>query len=157
MALRGKFSPSKVTAPSKGSQPNGRAAGVYKFTVREPWGTSVINGYRRAARHFGLHTRNDPTAEVSDSYRLLVHREAGKLRQVAAALTRLDADDPEFELNELEVLTPVNWFWHHWRKWDKSQDEGALGNLAWKRTIIELKPGVFRVTIKGRLLRARTS
>jgi hypothetical protein len=40
---------------------------TYEFLIRYPHGTTAINGYRRAARHFKFHTLEDPTTVGTDT------------------------------------------------------------------------------------------
>ena len=54
---------------------------TFEFVTRYPHGTSAINGYRRAARHFKFHTLEDPTTVGTDTCRLLIHKSARKLRE----------------------------------------------------------------------------
>lgn len=79
-------------------KPNGktprllRDRNTFEFFVKDPWGTSAIHGYRRACRHFGYHTLDDPTAAGSDDYRLLVSKNRKKLQQAAKVLKQTDGD-----------------------------------------------------------------
>ena len=45
-----------------------RTKTAFEFYISSPWGLSAVNGYRRAARHFGLHTLEDPTTLGTDSF-----------------------------------------------------------------------------------------
>ena len=78
------------------------------------------------ARHFGLHTLEDPTFAGGDSFRMFVSTDARKLRSVAKAINQADATDDE---DNIEAA------------------EGALEHLGWKRSIVE-KPNFYRVTIQ---------
>jgi hypothetical protein len=113
-----------------------RTSDTFEFLVREPWGASAISGYRKAARHFGLHTREDPTMEGSDAYRVLVHRSAASLRRAAEVMNRGYGSDIQDAIDDAEIWllrSDVTWFAQDWRYWDEAQDEGALECLGWKR------------------------
>jgi hypothetical protein len=124
---------------------------TYEFLVRYPHGASAINGYRRAARHFGLHTWIDPGSAGGDSTRLFIHEEAQRLRQTAARLSEAHAagDDGLIASTEewLAVESGVHWFHHDWKHWAIEQDEGALECLGWERTVSESGP-CFRVNLR---------
>jgi hypothetical protein len=124
---------------------------VYKFTVFYPFGTTAIQGYRRAARYFGLHTRIDPTTEGTDQWRLLVHKDAKLLRRTAKTL--LDhamSESDNFDAQEFEILlnSGIHWFAQDWKWWDIQNDDGALEHLGWSRAITELPNGSFRVVLR---------
>jgi hypothetical protein len=118
---------------------------VFEFFVRSPEGTSVINGYRRAARHFKLRTLEDPTTVGNDTCRLLIHKSGQKLGEAAKILdTAYSCDDETLIHGLIDVAetwlageSGVHWFDHHWRYWNQEQDEGALEWLGWHRQIIE--------------------
>jgi hypothetical protein len=132
-----------------------RTSNTYEFFVRYPYGSSVIRGYRRAARHFGLHTLHDPTFAGSDGYRLLIHKSAKKLREAARVLghayAHANETDDETLIDEaefwLEIKSGVHWFSHDWKHWDQEQDEGALEHLGWRRVVVEEDDG-FRITLQ---------
>lgn len=133
---------------------------TYEFFVRYPWGLSAINGYRRAARHFGLRTLEDPSCDGADTLRLLVHRDPRKLRLAAKVLGQaysFDGDD-DGRADDAEAWlafdSGVHWFHHDWKWWNQDQDEGALERLRWKRTIVETKKG-YRVTVRAARPRRR--
>lgn len=143
----------KKSQPPKQSRPTRlvRTKAVFEFIVRYPWGTSAINGYRKAARHFGFHTMEDPCYAGSDAYRTLIHKDANKLRAVAKAIGDANLscqDDSIFEIEaQLFHAARVTFFAHDWKCWDISADEVALSNLRWKRRILET-PNYYRVTIQ---------
>jgi hypothetical protein len=150
---------SKKIAPTEKRRraPLKRTEDTYEFLVTYPHGGSAISGYRRAARHFGLHTREDPTYEGSDAYRVLVHESAQKLRDVAKALndaySAANSSDlgDETLIDEVEdwlvLKSDVAWFTHDWSYWGQDQDEGALEHLKWKRTVVESGKD-YRVTLR---------
>ena len=118
-----------------------RNRSIFEFLVRYPHGSSAIAGYRRAARHFGLHTKDDPTFEGSDAYRLFIHRNARKLRAIAKAIEHANAitpDDTIYDVeNDLFDEAQVTYFTQDWRFWDIPADESALENLGWKRYVLD--------------------
>lgn len=111
-----------------------RSATEFAFVVRYPWGTSAIEGYRRAAEHFGLCTRVDPTTDGDDVTRLLIHADAAVLARAVEGLLALldgsDEDDP-YEWPDVDLLIEagVHWFTQDWKHWDAEQDEGVLEGL----------------------------
>lgn len=117
-----------------------RTGGTFDFVCVHPHGSSAIEGYRLAARHFGLRTMEDPTTVGTDTCRLLIHEDVRKLRAAARVLSRAydSGDDDAIEEAELWLAfrSGVHWFDHDWSFWDIEQDEGALGNLGWRRTIL---------------------
>jgi hypothetical protein len=127
-----------------------RDATTYEFIVRYPHGTSAINGYRRAARHFGLHTLEDPTTHGGDSTRLLIHRDASALRaawsKLSTAYTSDEADDVDQVEMWLATESGVHWFDHDWQYWAAEQDQGALEQLGWRRRVVT-RGGGLRVTV----------
>ena len=134
-----------------------RTADAYEFLVRSPFGASAISGYRRAARHFGLHTLEDPTAEGSDGYRVLVHKSAPALRRAAEVLELAYASDRQSVIDEAEMwlaTSDVTWFAQDWRCWDEAQDEGALACLGWKRLVVKSEKS-YRLTLQ--LIKKRRS
>jgi hypothetical protein len=136
-----------------------RSAKVFEFLVKYPWGISAISGYRRAARHFGLHTREDPSTVGNDSWCLFVHKDPRKLRQVVAQLSALDPSNSNYDVDEwsIKVGSGVHWFWHDWKQWDIEADENAVKNLGWTRAVEDRGDGTYRVTIRRRAGRGRRS
>jgi hypothetical protein len=127
-----------------------RTADTYEFLVRDPWGASAISGYRRAARHFGLHTMEDSTLAGSDRYRLFVHKRAAALRRVVKMLEIAYASNQQDAIDEAEMSlysAHVPWFAQDWKDWNAEQDEGALETLGWKRLMVKVENG-YRVTLK---------
>ena len=127
-----------------------RTAGIYEFLVREPFGASAISGYRKAARHFGLHTREDPTLAGSDGYRVFVHKSAARLRQAVKMLDVAYVSDQQNVIDDAEAELAgwhVPWFAQDWKYWDAEQDEGALETLGWKRRIAKAGNG-YRITLR---------
>lgn len=123
---------------------------TFRFLVRDPWGISAINGYRRAARHFGYRTRLDPTCEGTDVCRILTHQEASKLREAAQVLTAAYESDDELSINAAEswlAENGVHWFSQDWKIWDPEQDEGALECLGWKRDVVSHNDRWYEVTL----------
>ena len=134
-----------------------RTADTYEFLVREPWGASAISGYRRAARHFGLHTMEDPTMEGSDAYRVFVHKSVSALRRAARMLDRAYTSNQQDAIDDAEIWLLDNhliWFAHDWHYWDEAQDEGALECLGWKRLVVK-RENIYRITL--RLIKKRRS
>jgi len=119
-----------------------RDARTFELIVRAPHGTSVIEGYRRAARHFGFRTLQDPTTAGGDDTRILIHRDAAVLRRAARALSKGWASENESDADEAELWlateSDVHWFHHDWRYWDAQQDRGALEHLGWTRKITQI-------------------
>ena len=107
-----------------------------------PHETSAVNGYRRAASHFGLHTLEDPTTIGTDTCRLLIHKSAQKLREAAKVLNKAYSTDDETLMDNAETWLAYksggHWFDHDWRCWDQEQDEGALERPGWERLVVEL-------------------
>lgn len=127
-----------------------RTADTYEFVIRPPLGASVISGYRRAAHHFGLHTLEDPTAEGSDGYRVLVHRSLPRLKKAAAVLERAYSSDRQNRIDDAEAWlarSGVTWFAQDWNYWDQAQDQGALACLGWKRRVVKTEKS-YRITIQ---------
>ena len=134
-----------------------RTRTTYEFFVRDPCGTSAIRGYRRAARHFRLHTLEDPLSKGQDECRLLVHKSPRKLREAArvliAANSRANSLEDDVAMEVLRdadmwlIENQVHWFHHDWSYWDIEQDLGALENLSWQRRVVETD-NRYRVTIK---------
>lgn len=124
---------------------------TYEFLVRYPHGTSAINGYRRAARHFGLHTLEDPATVGTDTCRLLIHKSAKRLREAANVLDRAYSAGDQTLIDEAEawlaIESGIHWFDHDWSYWDQEQDEGALEQLGWDRVILETGNS-FRITLR---------
>ena len=114
---------------------------TYEFIVRYPHGTSAINGYRRAARHFGLHTREDSTTIGSDATRLFVHRDAARLRAADRTLSAAYASNDDSRIEDAEwwlaADSGVHWFEQDWNGWEPELDEGALEHLGWRREMTE--------------------
>lgn len=127
-----------------------RTADTYEFLVRYPWGASAISGYRRAARHFGFHTREDSTLAGSDAYRLFVHKRAAILRQAVKVLEVAYISDQQAAIDDAEASLAsgdVAWFAQDWKHWDEEQDEGALEHLGWKRLIVKAGRS-YRITLQ---------
>lgn len=124
---------------------------TFEFVTRYPHGTSAINGYRRAARHFKFHTLEDPTTVGTDTCRLLIHKSARRLREAAKILGEAYASGDDELINEAEMWlahdSDVHWFDHDCKYWDEEQDEGALGCLGWERLIVE-SGDCYRVTLR---------
>jgi hypothetical protein len=119
--------------------------------VRYPWGLSAVSGYRKAARHFGLHTLEDPSTVGTTSFRILVHQDVTKLRRAAKVLADAYSSDDDHLVSKAEnwLLSEsgVNWFAQDGSWWDLARDEGALECLGWVRSVAELA-GCSRVTIR---------
>jgi hypothetical protein len=130
-----------------------RNATTFEFVVRYPHGTSAINGYRQAARHFGFHTLEDPTTAGGDDTRVLIHRSASVLRRAARRLSKAWTSDLDGAADEGELWlateSGVSWFHHDWNYWDADQDNGALESLGWRRRI-SAQGDDYRVTLTTR-------
>ena len=121
-----------------------------------PFGASAIEGYERAAHHFGLYTLHDPTFEGMDCYRLLVHDNFERLKSVGQQLSELEAPEENDDNlgGEIDILLPagLHWFSHTVGHWDIAQDEGALECLGWSRTIVDEMTAsgdqIFRVRLR---------
>lgn len=130
-----------------------RDARCFEFLVKYPWGTKAIGGYRRAARHFGWHTFQDPTFEGSDAYRMFVDPRAAKLRSVAAGVRRINQlddgtlDDYDPVEDWLVQRRDLTWFAADWKHWFAGDDEAALRALGWRRTVEEVGNS-YRVTLR---------
>lgn len=128
-----------------------RTKNAFEFLVRYPHGTSAINGYRRAARHFGLHTLEDPTTVGTDTCRLLIHKSAKRLREAARVLDRAYSVGDQNLIDEAEawlvIKSDIHWFDHDWKHWDQEQDEGAIEQLGWDRVISETGNS-YRITLR---------
>jgi hypothetical protein len=63
-----------------------------------------------------------------------------------------DVSDDDFLFEEFEILlkSGVQWFAQDWKCWDIKDDEGAIDQLDWVRTVIELPDGSYRVEIRQR-------
>ena len=129
---------------------------TFEFLVRYPHGSTAISGYRRAARHFGLHTKEDPAFEGSDAFRIFVHKDPRKLRALAKAIGDAYAtisDNTIFDV-DYDIITSadVAYFEQDWRWWDETSDREALKHLGWKRRIRKFhdKSGseFFRLTLQ---------
>jgi hypothetical protein len=144
---RGAFEPEAGASRRPKGQPRlRRTRTLYEFFVRYPWGLSSIEGYRRAARHFGLRTLEHPMSRGSDSCCLLIHRSAGTLRKAA----RIDPEDGE-SLYERMTELGVSMIDHDWRQWCFELDMVALERLGLSAEAVECEEGVFRVLLrKGR-------
>ena len=118
---------------------------TFEFYVRFPPGHFAMSGYRKAARHFGLHTLEDPSFEGTDAYRMFVDASATRLGAVATALQKaceLDDGDDLDPVEDWVIQHPeLNWFSHDWKHWDPEDDEGVLDELGWKRAITPTKSG----------------
>jgi hypothetical protein len=129
-----------------------RTRKTYEFFVGIPYGSSAMNGYRKAARHFGFRTLEDPCTDGTDTFRLLIHKSSQKLRTVARMLQRAALSDDKCAIwdADMEILvSDIHYFHHNWRHWDQVQDEDALENLSWSRTVTKLGKR-YRVTLKTR-------
>jgi hypothetical protein len=130
---------------------------TFEFFVNYPWGISVINGYRKACRHFGYRTLEDPTTVGNDDCRLLISKDMKKLRHAAKVLTETDDDGTESEElfwqkeQWLQSHSEVHWFAHDWKHWDWQQDRGAFEHLGWDCVIVKWSDeprACYRVTIR---------
>jgi hypothetical protein len=124
-----------------------RTREVYEFLVRYPWGTSSISGYRRAVRHFGFHTLEDPSSRGWDSCCLLIHRSVQALREAARASAAIEPEDwdnfePEMARRGICVID------HDWKRWHPEDDKAALAGLRLQAEIQEFETGRFRVTLR---------
>jgi hypothetical protein len=156
--------PSNKAVYIRRAAPAGRTALVrsrsrYELIVSYPWGTSAISGYRRAARHFGLHTRLDSTSKGTDQWCLLIHRDEAVLRAAARSLTNYARSCNDREIDnegvldeEFEILlnSGAHWFAHDWKWWDIEGDEGALEGLRWSRIVTQRDDGSYRVSLRRR-------
>lgn len=128
-----------------------RTRNTYEFLIRYPYGISAINGYRRAARYFGLHTLEDPTTVGTDTCRLLIHKSTKRLRDAAKVLNHAYSSDDQTLIDTAEIWltteSDVHWFDHDWKYWNQEQDVGALEQLGWNRVIIEASNS-FRITLR---------
>lgn len=130
-----------------------RNARCFEFLVRYPWGSAAINGYRRAARHFGLHTMEDPAFEGSDAYRMFVDRSASRLRSVAASIRKIAAlddgtrDDFDPVDDWLVEQRDLHWFAADWKHWSMEDDEGTLEGLGWQRSVVQMG-NRYRITLR---------
>jgi hypothetical protein len=127
-----------------------RTRNTYEFLVRYPWGSSCMNGYRRAARHFGLHTLEDPSSRGNDAFLILIHKSYRVLKGVETISKNVDVD---FWNNNFETemcKRGIRWFFSDWKHWDPEDDDGALASLGWERTIVEYKEGCYRVMLRKR-------
>jgi hypothetical protein len=115
-------------------------------------GGHLINGYRKACRHFGYRTLEDPTTVGNDDWRLLIHKEMKKLRRAARVLNETDNDgvvsDELYDQKEewLQFERGVTWFHHDWRHWYWREDKNTFEELRWDGIITECKD-YYRVTI----------
>ena len=128
---------------------------TYEFIVKHPYGAAAISGYQKAARHFGLHTRADPTTKGTDQFQLLVDRDPKKLRDTARQLSNLgcaasERDDDGILNEEFDILlmSGVAWFAQDFNWWDVEGDEGALEHLGWARIVEKRTDGSFYVTLR---------
>jgi hypothetical protein len=133
-----------------------RSARIFEFIVDYPHGTRAVAGYRKAARHFGWRTRDDPSMAGSDQWRLLIGRDERELRLVAKRLrdfadeeasSDVEEDDPWPDLDIL-LEADVHWISQDWRYWDIESDAGAMEHLGWSRTIVPHGKRGFRVTLR---------
>ena len=87
---------------------------TFEFVTRYPHGTSAINGYRRAARHFKYHALEDPTTVGTDTCRLLIHKSARKLREAMKRLGEAYSSNDEGLIAEAEMWLAsdggIDWF-----------------------------------------------
>ena len=129
---------------------------VFEFYVRHPWGSTAIRGYKQAARHFNLHTLEDPTSGGSDYYRLLIHKNVRKLRATSKILDEAYAADDENAIADAEFnlycKSGVSCFTHDWKSWAPREDQNALKELGWKRRLFKFldksRAQVYKVTIQ---------
>jgi hypothetical protein len=156
VSRRGRTAASTPASRKPNRRPR-RSGSVYKFVLRDPWGTNAIYGYRRAARHFGLKTLEDPSLEGTDQWRLLVHKDAGLLRRTGKRLVEhniatSERDDDYVLVEEMDILlkSGVHWFAQDCNWWDIENDEGALESLGWARTVTEPQKGTYQVVLRQR-------
>ena len=141
---RGMFQPN---VRSKRQPKLRRSREVYEFLVRYPWGFSSILGYRRAARHFGLHTLEDPSSRGQDSCCLLVHGSAQVLRDAAQVSPTIEPEDwddfyPEMAKRGICVID------HDWKHWYPEDDKEPLAGLGLQAEFLEYEEGRYRVTLR---------
>lgn len=119
-----------------------RTKGTFEFYARYPMGLSVMNGYRRAARHFGWHTLEDPSTIGTDSYRLFLHRKVEKLREASRKINDAYSSDDDSQVDDLEIWlasqSGLHWFDQDWKYWDEESDLTTLGFLGWSRHVLDL-------------------
>jgi hypothetical protein len=96
---------------------------TFEFFVKYPWGTSAINGYRKACRHFGYRTLQDPTTVGNDDCRLLISIDMKKLRHAAKVLNKTDddgsvSDELHWQKEDwLQSASGISWLDHDWKHW----------------------------------------
>jgi hypothetical protein len=133
-----------------------RSERIFEFIVDYPHGTRAVAGYRKAARHFGWRTREDPSFDGLDQCRLLIDRDPKALRRVAQRLLNYvpdETDDEDDYLSaELDILLEANvaWITQDWKYWDIDSDDGAMEHIGWSRTIAPHGKHGFRVTLRLR-------
>jgi hypothetical protein len=124
-----------------------RSRDVYEFLVRYLWGFSSILGYSRAARHFGLHTLEDPSSRGQDSCCLLVHGSAQVLRDATRVSPTIEPEDwddfyPEMAKRGICVID------HDWKHWYPEDDKEPLAGLGLQAEFLEYEEGRYRVTLR---------
>lgn len=124
-----------------------RSSDVYEFLVRYPWGMSSINGYRHAARHFGLHTLQDPSSRGWDSCSLLIHRSVQVLRKASRVSAAIEPEDWDTFYVEM-AKRGVGVIDHDWKHWYPEDDKAALAGLGLDAEAVEYEDGRFRVTLR---------
>jgi hypothetical protein len=124
-----------------------RTSDIYEFLVRYPWGMSSINGYRHAARHFGLHTLEDPSSRGWDSCGLLVHRSVQALREASRVSATIEPEDWDTFYVEM-ANRGVGVIDHDWKHWDPDDDKAALAGLGLDAEAVEYEDGRYRVTLR---------
>jgi len=124
-----------------------RTSDVYEFLVRYPWGMSSINGYREAARHFGLHTLEDPSSRGMDSCCLLVHRDLQVLREASRVSATIEPEDWDEFYVEM-AKRGVGVIDHDWKHWYPEDDKAALVGLGLDGEAVEYEDGRYRVTLR---------
>ena len=134
--------------PHAKRQPNlRRTPDVYEFLVRYPWGMSSINGYRHAARHFGLHTLEDPSSRGWDSCCLLVHRSIEVLRKASRVSATIEPEDWDTFYVEM-AKRGVGVIDHDWKHWCPEDDKAALAGLGLDAEAVEYEDGRYRITLR---------
>jgi hypothetical protein len=135
-----------------------RSADIFEFIVDYPHGTSALAGYRKAARHFGWRTREDPTLAGGDQWRLLIGRDDRVLREAVRRLSESDesheSEDEDDLFPDMDILLDLNvhWIAQDWKYWDMEAEAGAMESLGWTRSVVPHGKRAFRVTLrlKGR-------
>ena len=104
-------------------------------------GLSVMNGYRRTARHFGWNTLEDPSTIGTDSYRLFLHRRVETLRDVQRKIKLAYSSGDDIQVDDLEIWlasqSGLHSFVQDWKYWDKDTDLTTLANLGWSQRVLD--------------------